>query len=108
MISDIELKILSEYEVSKKGCSLFCNKKSGFVNELSNSNILFISINFCSGLSVIIVINSSLVFILYITVWSDVEYGSSYRYLLNIFHLLIPIYLVAIDKFIFSNKTRAS
>ena len=56
----------------------------------------------------IIVINSSLVFILYITVWSDVEYGSSYRYLLNIFHLLIPIYLVAIDKFIFSNKTRAS
>ena len=55
----------------------------------------------------IVLINTILVFALYITVWSDVEYGSSYRYLMNIFHLLIPIYLVAIDKFIFSNKTRA-
>lgn len=56
----------------------------------------------------IVAMNSSLVFILYTTVWSDVEYGSSYRYLMNIFHLLIPIYLVAIDKFIFSNKKRPS
>ena len=56
----------------------------------------------------IIIINSSLVFILYITVWSDVEYGSSYRYLMSIFHLLIPICLVAVDKFIFPKKTRAS
>tara|TARA_Y100000741_G_C18176937_1_gene527663 strand:+ start:70 stop:708 length:639 start_codon:yes stop_codon:yes gene_type:complete len=56
----------------------------------------------------IVFINTILVFVLYITVWSDVEFGSSYRYLMNIFHLLIPIYLVAIDKFIFSNKTRAS
>jgi len=55
----------------------------------------------------IVFINTILVFVLYITVWSDVEFGSSYRYLMNIFHLLIPIYLVAIDKFIFPNKTRA-
>ena len=52
---------------------------------------------------IIVFINTLLVFILYITVWSDVEFGSSYRYLMNVFHLLIPIYLVSIDKFI--NKT---
>ncbi|MDA9620318.1 hypothetical protein N9S45_01140 [Candidatus Actinomarina sp.] len=71
--------------------------------------ILFI-LNFKSNylqfreLIYIIAINSSLVFVLYTTVWSDVEYGSSYRYLMNIFHLLIPIYLVTIDKFIFPKK----
>src|SRR6056300_17702 len=50
----MELKILFESDVSKKGAILLCNKKIGLVNEFSNSSILFTSIDFCSGSSAII------------------------------------------------------
>ncbi len=52
----------------------------------------------------LIFFNTFLVFILYIFIWTDVEYGSSYRYLMNIFHLLIPIYIYSIDNFLGNNK----
>ena len=52
----------------------------------------------------LIFFNTFLVFILYIFIWTDVEYGSSYRYLMNIFHLLIPIYIYSIDNFLGGRK----
>ena len=52
----------------------------------------------------LIFFNTFLVFMLYIFIWTDVEYGSSYRYLMNIFHLLIPIYIYSIDNFLGDNK----
>ncbi len=51
----------------------------------------------------IIVFNTVLVFLLYVFIWgsenSPAHIGSSYRYLLNIFHLLIPIFIYTLDNF---------
>lgn len=56
----------------------------------------------------IILLNTALVFILYIFAWGSEEsadhIGSSYRYFLNIFHLMIPIFLESLDNFIYRKQ----
>ena len=56
---------------------------------------------------IIVLINTILVFFLYMFLWtSEVEYGSSYRYFMNTFHVLLPIYLISIDRFINIEKEK--
>ena len=58
---------------------------------------------------IIVLINTLLVFFLYIFLWtSEVEYGSSYRYFMNIFHTLLPVYLISIERFIKTDKENIS
>ncbi len=68
-----------------------------FLLFLINSKINYFQYNKLVNL---ILLNTFLVFILYIFIWTDVEYGSSYRYLMNIFHLIIPISINSIDNFL--------
>ncbi len=56
--------------------------------------------------SLIFLFNTVLVFVLYIFIWTNVQIDSSYRYIINCFHLLLPIYLVTIDNFL-SHKTKS-
>ena len=56
---------------------------------------------------IIVLINTILVFFLYMFLWtSEVVYGSSYRYFMNTFHVLLPIYLISIDRFINIEKEK--
>ena len=52
----------------------------------------------------IIILNTIFVFFLYIFIWSNVEYESSYRYLLNIFHIIIIYFLITVDNFLSFKK----
>lgn len=52
----------------------------------------------------VIILNTIFVFLLYIFIWSNVEYESSYRYLLNIFHIIIIYFLVTVDNFLSFKK----
>ncbi len=53
---------------------------------------------------IIIVLNTIFVFLLYIFIWTNVEYESSYRYLLNVLHIIIIYTLNTFD--IFLNKEK--
>jgi len=55
-------------------------------------------------LLLIIVLNTIFVFFLYVFIWSNVEYESSYRYLLNIFHIIIFYFLITLDSFLSFKK----
>ena len=55
-------------------------------------------------LLLIIVLNTIFVFFLYVFIWSNVEYESSYRYLLNIFHIIIFYFLITVDSFLSFKK----
>ena len=48
----------------------------------------------------IILFNTVFVFLLYIFIWRNVEYESSYRYLLNVLHVIIVYSLNIFDNFL--------
>ena len=48
----------------------------------------------------IIILNTLMVFLLYVFVWTNVEYESSYRYLLNIFHIILIFYASTVNNFL--------
>ena len=52
----------------------------------------------------IIVLNTIFVFLLYVFVWTNVEYESSYRYILKVLHIIIIYALNTFD--IFLNKEK--
>lgn len=51
-----------------------------------------------SPLLIILLFNSLLVFLLYITVWQDKELESAYRYLMSLFNLYFVLYIYEINK----------
>ncbi len=52
----------------------------------------------------LILLNTIFVFILYIFVWTSVEYESSYRYLLNIFHVILLFFVSTLNNFLILSK----
>ena len=52
----------------------------------------------------IILFNTVFVFLLYIFIWTNVEYESSYRYLLNVLHIIIVYSLNIFDNFLEKEK----
>ena len=52
----------------------------------------------------LIFLNTIFVFMLYIFVWTSVEYESSYRYLLNIFHVILLFFVSTLNNFLILNK----
>ena len=71
--------------------------------------MIFLYLFFQSGiydkdLLLLILTNTILVFLLYIFVWTNVEYESSYRYLLNIFHIILVFFISTLNIFLNLDK----
>ena len=52
----------------------------------------------------LILLNTVFVFMLYIFIWTNVEYESSYRYLLNIFHVILLFFVTTLNNFLILSK----
>ena len=52
----------------------------------------------------LILLNTVFVFMLYIFIWTNIEYESSYRYLLNIFHVILLFFVTTLNNFLILSK----